>query len=351
MSVDRSTDSPRRKAIAAWLFAVAGMVVLMIVLGGVTRLTHAGLSMVEWRPVTGWLPPTDAAQWEDAFARYRAYPEYRKLNLGMTLAEFKSIYWLEYAHRIWGRLIGVAFLVPLVVFLAKGWIDRRLAPKLVALFVLGGLQGVLGWYMVKSGLVSRPDVSQYRLAAHLGLALVILGWMLWIALGLIGRPPAGDGGAAEAGRLRRWALAVMALVFVTALSGALVAGLDAGFIYNTFPLMDGRLVPEGLLDLSPGYLNPLENIATVQFDHRVLAIATLAAVAAFWWGARRATLTAGQQRAVNALAATAVAQVGLGIATLLLVVPVPLAVLHQLGAVVVLGAAVWTVHELRPGGG
>lgn len=350
MTLDRSTDSRRRKIIAAWLFAVAGMVVVMIVLGGVTRLTHAGLSMVDWRPITGWLPPMDAAEWEDAFARYRAYPEYRKLNLGMTLAEFKSIYWLEYTHRIWGRLIGIAFLVPLVVFLAKGWVDRRLAPKLVALFVLGGLQGVLGWYMVKSGLVSRPDVSQYRLAAHLGLALVILGWMLWMALGLIARPPAGDGDRA-AGRLRRWALAVVALVFVTALSGALVAGLDAGFTYNTFPLMDGRLVPDGLFDMSPAYLNPLENIATVQFDHRVLAIATLTAVAAFWWGARRATLAAGQRRAVNALAAAALVQVALGIATLLLVVPVPLAVLHQLGAVVLLGTAVWLVHALGPGGG
>ncbi|MCH7550531.1 MAG: COX15/CtaA family protein, partial [Proteobacteria bacterium] len=170
----------QEKAIVTWLFVVGLMVFAMIVLGGVTRLTHSGLSMVDWRPVTGWLPPLDAAEWERAFDRYQEYPEYKKLNLGMTLGEFKAIFWFEYTHRLLGRIIGAAFFVPMAAFWLKGWFDKRLGLKLVGLFVLGGLQGVLGWYMVKSGLVSRPDVSQYRLAAHLSLALVILGAMVWV---------------------------------------------------------------------------------------------------------------------------------------------------------------------------
>ncbi len=349
----------QQRIVAAWLFAVAAMVFAMIVLGGVTRLTQSGLSMVDWRPLTGWLPPLDPAEWERIFARYQAYPEYQKTNLGMTLAEFKSIYWLEYAHRIWGRMIGAALVVPMVVFLIKGWVDRGLAPKLVGLLILGGLQGVLGWYMVKSGLVDRPDVSQYRLAAHLALALVILGFLLWVALGLVHGPTPGPSPAAPAADrrgghgargLKRWAWGLLALIFVTALSGAFVAGLDAGLAYNTFPLMDGGLVPPGLFEIKPVYLNFFENIATVQFDHRLLAITVLVAVTVFWHQARKAPLTTGQRRAVNSLAAVAAVQVALGISTLVLVVPVPLAALHQAGAVALLSAAVWLIHELRTGG-
>ena len=349
----------QQRIVAAWLFAVAAMVFAMIVLGGVTRLTRSGLSMVDWRPLTGWLPPLDPAEWERVFARYQAYPEYQKTNLGMTLAEFQSIFWFEYAHRIWGRMIGAALLVPMVVFLIKGWIGRGLAPQLVGLLILGGLQGVLGWYMVKSGLVDRPDVSQYRLAAHLALALVILGFLLWVALGLVhGRmpgPPLAAPAADQRGShgvqgLKRWAWGLLALIFVTALSGAFVAGLDAGLAFNTFPLMDGGLVPPGLFEIKPVYLNFFENIATVQFDHRLLAITVLVAVTVFWHHARKAPLTAGQRRAVNALAAVAAVQVGLGISTLLLLVPVPLAALHQAGAVALLSAAVWLTHELRRGG-
>ena len=349
----------QQRIVAAWLFAVAAMVFAMIVLGGVTRLTQSGLSMVDWRPLTGWLPPLDPAEWERIFARYQAYPEYQKTNLGMTLAEFKSIFWLEFAHRIWGRMIGAALLVPMMVFLIKGWIGRGLAPKLVGLLILGGLQGVLGWYMVKSGLVDRPDVSQYRLAAHLALALAILGFLLWVALGLVprqmpGPSPAGPAADQQGGHgvrgLRNWAWALLALIFVTALSGAFVAGLDAGLAYNTFPLMDGGLAPPGLFEIKPVYLNFFENIATVQFDHRLLAITVLVAVTVFWHRARKAPLTTAQRRAVNALAAVAAVQVALGISTLLLAVPVPLAALHQAGAVALLSAAVWLIHELRTGG-
>ncbi|MDA1089295.1 MAG: COX15/CtaA family protein [Proteobacteria bacterium] len=335
--------STHHKPIAAWLFIVSAMVFFMVVLGGVTRLTESGLSMVNWHPVTGWLPPMGQAEWDAVFSAYRKSPEYLKVNHGMSLADFKTIFWYEFLHRLLGRLIGVAFFIPMVVFWIKGWIDRRLAPKLIGLFVLGGLQGVLGWYMVKSGLVDRPDVSQYRLAAHLGLALVILAAMLWVALGLVRPAPA----IAPDQGLKKAVWVVLSLITVTALSGAFVAGLDAGHIYNTFPLMDGGFVPDGMFDLSPVYLNFFENITTVQFDHRILAEATFVAIMVFWWRAGRAALTPAQALASKALALVAMVQVGLGIATLLLVVPVPLAALHQTGALVLLCIGVWLAHEFR----
>ena len=335
--------STHHKSIAVWLFIVTAMVFFMVILGGVTRLTQSGLSMVNWHPVTGWLPPLGLAEWEAVFSDYRNSPEYLKVNQGMSLAEFKSIFWFEFTHRLLGRLIGVAFLVPMVVFWIRGWISRQLAPKLVVLFILGGLQGVLGWYMVKSGLVDRPDVSQYRLAAHLGLALAILAAMLWVALGLV-RPAAS---ATPDIGLKRGVWGLLTLITLTALSGAFVAGLDAGHIYNTFPLMGGGFIPEGIMALSPFYLNFFENIPTVQFDHRVLAVTTFVAVMVFWWRAGTKQLTTAQGLATKVLASVAVVQVGLGISTLLLVVPVPLAALHQTGALVLLCIAVWLAHEFR----
>ena len=334
-------------AIAAWLFAVLAMLFAMVVLGGVTRLTQSGLSMVEWHPVSGWLPPISDTEWQETFRNYQQFPEFRKLNFTMGLAEFKKIFWLEYMHRLWGRLIGIAFFVPLVYFVARRRVDWRLGTKLGVLFVLGGLQGVLGWYMVKSGLVERPDVSQYRLSAHLGAALVIYGYMLWVALGVLFPKP-----ETPPGRRILWrsSLAVVALVFVTVLSGAFVAGTDAGFAYNTFPLMAGQWVPDGLFDIDPLYLNFFENITTIQFDHRLLAEALFVVIAAFWLMARGAALTARARHAVNGLAAMAVVQIALGITTLLLVVPVALAAAHQAGALVLYTMAVWLAHELRPQG-
>ncbi len=341
----------RDAVIAAWLFTIGFMVFAMVILGGVTRLTHSGLSMVEWRPVTGWLPPLDETQWGEAFAKYREKPEYLKMNLGMTLSEFKAIFWFEFLHRLWGRLIGVAFFVPFVFFFAKGWIDRALAPKLVIMFALGGLQGALGWFMVKSGLVDRPDVSQYRLTAHFGAALAIMSYILWVALGLLRPDPfprqETDGGF-RARSLWRFSAGIAVLVFVTALSGGFVAGLDAGFIYNTFPLMDGKLVPDGLFALDPLYLNFFEDIKTVQFNHRVLAETVAALIALFWFRARRAPLVPAARRTVNALVLAALVQVGLGVTTLLMVVPVPVAAAHQAGAVVLLMSSLWAVHALRP---
>ncbi len=226
----------RRRVVAAWLFGLAAMVFAMVVLGGLTRLTGSGLSMVEWKPVTGWLPPLGEGEWQAVFARYRETPEFEAVNRDMTLDGFKSIFWLEYLHRLWGRLMGVVFAVPFVVFLAAGWLNRLLVLRLLGVCVLGGRPGGLGWTMVKSGLVDIPEVDQYRLVAHLGLALVILGWLLWMALGqwfTETDPYAPD-------RLRRFARMPAAVVLVTALSGGFVAGLDAGLAYNTFPTMEGE---------------------------------------------------------------------------------------------------------------
>lgn len=331
------------RAIGIWLLVICSMVFAMVVLGGFTRLTESGLSMTDWRPVTGWLPPLSDAEWQRHFDGYRLSPEYNKINAGMSLTEFKEIFWLEYLHRLWGRLIGVAFAVPFVIFALKGWIRRAAIPRLGALFALGAFQGVIGWWMVKSGLVDHPDVSQYRLAVHLGVAFLILGLGLWFALDFLGS------GRFEADKgARRLAGVTMCLVFVTVCSGALVAGLNAGMIYNTFPLMLGEVFPSEGFGMSPWYLNFFEDIPTVQFDHRVLALTTFALAIITWWRFR----DAGDElrKRGSALLLAACLQVALGISTLLLVVPIPLAAAHQAGAVVLLAAAVWLRHGIRAAG-
>jgi cytochrome c oxidase assembly protein subunit 15 len=321
------------------------MIFLMVVIGGVTRLTESGLSITEWKPVTGVVPPLTAAAWQAEFERYQQIPQYRLMNEGMTLAEFKSIFFWEYVHRLWGRLIGVAFLLPLIWFAVRRRIPRRLLPALGLLFVLGGLQGALGWYMVESGLTHRVNVSQYRLAAHLVFALLIYAAMLWTALGVLRPAPAED--APGAARLRPWATALVGLVFLTITAGAFVAGLRAGLTYNTFPLMDGRFVPAGYLQLSPWWRNWFESIEAVQFNHRLLAETTFLAVLALWAYGMRHAPQGRPRRALHALLAAACLQVGLGIATLLLVVPIPLAAAHQAGAVLLLTAAVALRHAVR----
>ncbi|MBK8176134.1 MAG: COX15/CtaA family protein [Rhodospirillales bacterium] len=340
----------RERILGSWLLVLAGMVFTMVVLGGLTRLTQSGLSMVEWRPVTGWLPPLSQESWEQAFAAYKAFPEYEKINAGMSLADFKSIFWLEFVHRLWGRLIGLAFAVPFIVFLARRWIDRAFSLKLLGMFVLGGLQGGLGWYMVASGLVDRPDVSQYRLAAHLGMALVIYAYILWVALGLLlPRRAVVLPSRAVAGR----AMAITALIFVTIVSGGFVAGLDAGYAYNTFPLMDGELIPAHLLASSPWWRSFFEDVTTVQFTHRLLALTTFSCVLAQFVWSRRPGTTAEVRRASAALAGWVCVQVGLGIATLLSIVALPLAAMHQASALVLWTLALWTSFEAlgRPAAG
>lgn len=327
---------------ALWLFGMCAMVFVMVVLGGVTRLTHSGLSIVEWKPVTGFIPPLNEADWQRLFEQYRQYPEFKKMNPDMDVEGFKGIFWLEFLHRVWGRLMGLAFFFPALFFVVKGWVDRRLGWHFAAMFLLGGAQGALGWFMVASGLVDDPDVSHYRLTAHLGAALAILAYMLWIAMDLMWparRPPGHRHGGPAKG--------LAGLVFLTILSGGLVAGLDAGLSYNTFPLMDGSFVPAGYMAMTPFWLNWFENLPAVQFDHRLLAETTLVLVLALWGRTRKTELTPRARLAVNALALAVLVQVGLGIATLLLVVPVSVAAIHQAGAVVLLSCALWAVHALR----
>jgi cytochrome c oxidase assembly protein subunit 15 len=331
-----STDALR--PVRLWLVLCAAMIFAMVVIGGVTRLTESGLSITEWRPVTGTLPPLSLAEWEAEFAKYQRIPEFREKNASMTLAEFKTIFWWEYVHRLWGRLIGLVFALPLAWFAVTGRVRGALLWKLVGLLALGGLQGAIGWWMVASGLVDRTDVSPYRLAVHLSLALVIYTLIVNLALDLGG----GDRGVRTGGPTRRFGRTVLAAIGITIVAGAFVAGTDAGFVYNTYPLMDGRLVPAGYGDLSPWWTNPFENVAAVQFNHRWLAILTLLIVVAYvgWVHARLADQSA--RRLASWLGLSILAQVGLGILALLHAVPVALGAAHQAGAVIVLTLALAT---------
>jgi cytochrome c oxidase assembly protein subunit 15 len=333
-----------RRAVAVWLFVCCALVFAMVVVGGVTRLTHSGLSITEWQPIVGTLPPLSDGDWTEAFARYRATPEYRQVNPDMGLDAFKPIYWWEYAHRLLGRAIGVVFLLPYLWFLVRHRIPRGYAGALAAIFALGGLQGALGWYMVQSGLVDDPRVSHLRLTAHLGLAFLIFGAMFWVALSLSRARPASPGHPA----LRRFAAGLTALTYLMVLAGGLVAGIRAGFAYNTFPRMNGHWVPPEILMLDPWYRNFTYNMATVQFDHRLLAATLALLVPWFVWRAHRAAdLPLPARRAADLFLALLVVQIALGIATLLLVVPLGLAAAHQAGAVLLFAAALNAAHALR----
>ncbi len=339
------TDTARsQRPVAFWLLICCAMIFGMVVLGGVTRLTGSGLSMVKWNPIFGVVPPLTHSRWEKVFHQYQQSPEYKDINVGMDLAGFKKIYWFEYTHRLLGRTIGLVFLLPFLYFLARRRLDRPLVPKLVVMFVLGGLQGLLGWYMVKSGLVSRPHVSQYRLTAHLGTAVVIYSFILWVALDLLF--PHRQREYAPPAALRRLSLAVLGLLAVTIMAGGFVAGLKAGYAYNTFPLMDGHLVPQAIFYQHPLWRNFFENIATVQFDHRLLATLTVCAVLTLWVVARRCELPPRLRLGYHLLLAMVGLQASLGISTLLLHVPIPLASAHQAGAVVLLTLLVYVNHGL-----
>ncbi|MEP7062060.1 MAG: COX15/CtaA family protein [Betaproteobacteria bacterium] len=332
------------RAVAGWLFACCVLVFLIVVVGGVTRLTHSGLSITEWQPIVGTVPPLSAVDWQHAFAKYQATPEFRDVNHAMTLAEFKGIFWWEYAHRLLGRLVGAAFLLPFLFFLARRRIPPGYAKPLAVIFVLGALQGALGWYMVKSGLVDDPRVSQFRLTAHLGLAVLIFGAMLWTAMSLLDPAHAAPVPVVP----RRFAFGIAALVFAMILTGGLVAGIRAGFAYNTFPSMNGHFVPPEILSIDPPWRNFFWNMATVQFDHRMIAYALAIAVPLLAWTLHRSAAI--PRRAVAGsrwLVAMLAVQIALGIATLLLVVPVSLAALHQAGAVLVFAFALNVAHAMR----
>ena len=352
------------RAIGLWLIACCAMIFLMVLIGGITRLTESGLSITEWKPIEGVLPPLSTAQWQDAFAEYKAIPQYQAIHADMTLEQFKHIYFWEYIHRLWGRLIGFAFLLPFLWFVIRGQVSRRLIAPLAGLFVLGGLQGALGWWMVESGLEARIEVSQYRLAAHLAMAVVIYLAMLWVALGLVyphSSPPRkrGSSDAALDSRFRgnderkanRGLLAgawlIVLMVFITLVAGAFVAGTRAGYLDNTFPLMEGRFVPPDYWHLTPLWRNWFENLTSVQFDHRVLAETTWFVIAAVWLASLRAALTKGQRWALHALFFFACLQFALGVTTLLTVVWLPVAAAHQAGALCLLTSALVAVYALR----
>ncbi|XP_045618103.1 heme A synthase COX15 [Procambarus clarkii] len=343
-----------RRWVGRWLYGCSGMVFGAVVLGGLTRLTESGLSMTDWH-LFGKRPPLSQGEWEREFAQYQDFPEFKLKNANMTLQEFKFIWWMEYGHRQWGRTIGAFFLVPAAYFWHKGWFTRALKKRVVACGVLIGFQGLLGWYMVKSGLEDRfkdpldvPRVSQYRLMAHLGSAFVLYSLFLWNAITLTFPPQKIVQVTAQAQRFRKLAHITKGWVFITALSGALVAGLDAGLVYNSFPKFADRWIPSDLLAFSPALRNFTENPTTVQFDHRIMGTVSLClATALMVWSRRGVKLPPRAYTAATALGAVTWMQVGLGIATLLLYVPIGLAAMHQSGSLLTLSFAIWLTHELK----
>ncbi|HET8657042.1 MAG TPA: COX15/CtaA family protein [Longimicrobiaceae bacterium] len=335
----------RRQHLRAWFWSGAILTFLILVIGGVTRLTQSGLSMVEWRPVMGIVPPLGQAEWQAAFERYRRFPEYRMLRQGMTLSEFRFIFLWEYVHRLAARLIGIVFLVPFGVFWLRGYFTRPLLWRVLALLGLGVLQGLMGWFMVRSGLVDDPQVSHYRLAAHLAIALTILGYCVWLARE--SGPRRRDPAAGRPVRSGRAVGLLGGLLLTQILGGALVAGLRAGRIFNTFPLMGGRLAPPGAWRLRPVLLNLVENPATVQWTHRVIGTLLVLAALAVFLLYRRAGAGSVARRLSATFTALVLLQYGLGIATLLHGVPVALGAVHQATAVLVLGTwVVWLHYEV-----
>jgi cytochrome c oxidase assembly protein subunit 15 len=326
-----------RRAVAFWLFAVALVILGMVTIGGLTRLTGSGLSITQWDPIMGAIPPLNQAAWMEAFAKYQRVPQYMVENRGMTLEGFKGIFWWEWTHRLLGRLVGVLFLVPFLWFAWVGAIRRADWPRMLLLFALGGLQGFIGWWMVSSGLEVRTSVSQYRLAIHLGAALLLLVACLWIGLEYL-RDKGGRGDA-------RRAYAFAGLVYFQMLLGALVAGLHAGLIYNTWPDMNGRVLPEDAFFSAPWWINFFENPGLAQFDHRIGAYIA-AGFAAFIY-ARGIKLGGYAKASAKTLAIVTVCQIFLGITTLLLQAPEWLAAAHQVTAALLLCAAVWHAYELR----
>ncbi|XP_071336772.1 heme A synthase COX15 [Trachinotus anak] len=345
-------NAATNRIVGRWLLGCSGLVVGAVVLGGVTRLTESGLSMVDWHLVREMKPPQSQAEWEAEFSKYQQFPEFKIMNHDMTLSEFKFIFYMEWGHRMWGRLVGLAYILPTVYFWRKGYFTRSMKGKVLGLCGFVFFQGLLGWYMVKSGLEEKPEshdiprVSQYRLSAHLGSALLLYCASLWTGLTLL-LPAHKIAETKRLMQLRRFAKGTGGLVFLTALSGAFVAGLDAGLVYNSFPKMGDRWVPDDLLAFSPALKNFFENPTTVQFDHRILAISSLTAITGLYLFSRRMALPRRAKIAISVLAAMAYGQVALGISTLLLYVPTPLAATHQSGSVALLSLAIWVLAELR----
>jgi cytochrome c oxidase assembly protein subunit 15 len=346
MNTNTTLQNKYDQQVARWLFIVAFTIFLMMILGAVTRLTHSGLSMVDWKPLMGIIPPFSDAEWLQTFHRYQQFPEYQEINHQMTLEGFKSIFYFEYFHRILGRLIGMMFLVPFLYFWFKGAIRKSHLPQMILMFLLGGLQGVLGWYMVKSGLVNDPRVSQYRLTAHLLAAVAIYSYLLWFAFGLIKDKTLVNINPYSS-KLFKYAIGMVALVTLMIASGGFVAGTKAGLAYNTFPLMDGKLIPDGLNQLQPFWLNWLENTTSIQFNHRILAYILIILIPLFAFAVKNKGVTKNSQKASIAFMVMLAIQVTLGITTLLFFVPVTIAATHQAGAIILLSIAIYISRELK----
>ena len=333
-------------ALRLWLIAMVALVFAMVVVGGATRLTGSGLSITEWKPLVGTIPPLSDADWLEAFHKYQQIPQYQTVNKGMLLEAFKGIFWWEWSHRLLGRVIGLAFLVPFLFFVVRGRVKGALALKLGGLFVLGGLQGALGWYMVASGLSQRTDVSQYRLAAHLLLASALLAALVWTVLEVSRNGHRHINLKTLASGSNVWGAVIIAAIFLQIGAGALVAGMKAGLAYNTWPLMEGHLVPSGLLIIQPAWVNLFENAATVQFDHRMFAYLLTAMIV---WHAIRVIRSADDHRmrtSAICLVIVLAGQIALGIWTLVSQVPLSLALAHQATAMLLLAIAVWHFHTL-----
>ncbi|CAM9189988.1 unnamed protein product [Lampetra fluviatilis] len=366
LGVSRRVD----RIVGGWLLVCSGTVVGAVALGGITRLTESGLSMVEWSLIKEMKPPRNQSEWEDEFAKYQQYPEYKVLNRDMTLSQFKLIWFMEFSHRMWGRGVGLCYLLPAAAFWSRGWLSGPMKRRVVGMGALVCCQGLLGWYMVKSGLqevetaTHVPRVSPYRLAAHLGAALLLYSVSLWSALSLLLPPPAAaaervrwvdewvgglrlHGDRAVSLPVRLCALGTTGLVFLTALSGAFVAGLDAGLVYNTYPKMADRWVPSDLLGLDPWWRNPFENPTTAQFNHRLLGTLTVAVVTALFVAGRRLPLPRRPRLLLTGVLGMVAVQVSLGITTLLLFVPTALAAAHQSGSLALLTLTLWLTKELK----
>ena len=335
-------SQPKNKPIALWLFACCMMITLMVLIGGLTRLTESGLSMTDWKPVTGWLPPIGEEAWTVEFERYRASPEYHHKNFGFSLAEFQNIFWLEYIHRVLGRLTGLVFFIPFIYFLARKHLEKPLILKLCGILLLGATQGVVGWLMVKSGLKDNPFVSPVWLSTHLGVAFFIFSVVFWQALNLWS--PAQEN-APKSSNIRKFTWVVVIAIYLQILLGGMVAGSDAGLAYNTWPDMNGELIPAGLTVMEPWYANPLQNVTMIQFNHRLGAyiVATLVFLLSILL--LRKGDDAMHKPAIALLCMLAL-QMVLGVKTLLFAVPISLASAHQMIALLLFSVAIFTLHRL-----
>lgn len=336
-----------RKRIRIWFWTGAVLVFLMLVIGGITRLTQSGLSMVDWRPIMGTIPPITEAEWQETFEMYKQFPEYQKLNYGMSLSEFKYIFFWEYIHRLLGRLIGMVFLVPYLYFAFKGYMDRKLHQKSLLLFALGGTQGLMGWIMVKSGLIDVPYVSHYRLAAHLILAFVIIAYCIWFARDLAIKRPKRMSEVRPLQIVHRVLVAFGVLLGIQILWGAFTAGMKAGHMFQTFPLMESSWMPRAIWSQQPWIVNFIENPMTVQWVHRIVGTVLGVMALAGWYSNRKLTSDKPLLTQGTLLLVTVLVQYVLGVYTLLLDVPISLGVLHQAVAMIILGVWLLMLHRVR----